>query len=219
MLMRGYADGLDLKSRWESLLQQFQVDRSAGKKVFFELVTAYCSECRFYHTLAHIQQVLNTIEGMIGFAGNLPAIQFAAWFHDSIYDSKAQDNEERSAEYAAAVLSDLGVPVGTVEAVAEMILYTKRHEAPVGDTDSYILLDADLAILGADEGEYRLYAEGIRREYSWLSEGEYRRGRIRVLQKFLRRERIYYTERMFAELEGRARRNIRDEIEGLSGDW
>jgi predicted metal-dependent HD superfamily phosphohydrolase len=45
---------------------------------------------------------------------NFPAIQLAAWFHDVIYDPRAKDNEEKSAEYAVASLSQFEIPKTTV---------------------------------------------------------------------------------------------------------
>lgn len=200
-------------------MQPFQVEPKLSKKVLFDLVSAYCSQDRYYHTLGHIQGVLETVEGMRSLARNFPAIQLAAWFHDAIYDPKAKDNEERSAEYAAAALHTLQVPQVTIDAVTAMILYTKFHQVPGDDIDSHILLDADLGILGSDEPEYQFYAGAIRREYAWMPEEEYQRGRVQVLLNFLKRDRIYFTKnQVFDELEARARRNIRAEIKTLSSN-
>lgn len=90
-----------LKPCWERLLNTFQVEPTGSQEVFLELVTAYSRVGRYYHTLEHIQQVLETIENIrttnptsIWKAANFPAIELAAWFHDVIYDSQAKDNEE-----------------------------------------------------------------------------------------------------------------------------
>jgi predicted metal-dependent HD superfamily phosphohydrolase len=96
-----------LKLGWETLLQPFLVEPELRQNVFFDLVTAYSSAGRFYHNLEHIYQVLETIEqisrcrrSQVSHSLNFPAIQLAAWFHDVIYDSKAKDNEDKSAESA-----------------------------------------------------------------------------------------------------------------------
>lgn len=60
-------------------------------------------------------------------AKNYPAIQLAAWFHDVIYNPMATDNEEKSAEYAAKVLTKLNVASSTIDAVTRMSLNTKNH--------------------------------------------------------------------------------------------
>lgn len=205
-----------LKFSWENLLQSFIVEPRISQKIFFELVTAYSSTGRFYHTLKHIQQILGTIEQMRTLAQNFPAIQLAAWFHDVIYNSKSQNNEERSAEYAVTALTKLKIPLTTVEIVQNFILNTKNHQAAPSNIDSQILLDADLAILGSPELEYKAYTQAIRQEYSWVNEQSYRVGRQQVLSDFLQRKRIYLTKQMFLSLEADARRNMQNEILDLS---
>jgi predicted metal-dependent HD superfamily phosphohydrolase len=202
-------------SNWQSLLQPFRVEPILSQKVFFDLATAYGSSDRLYHNLAHIQQVLQIIYGMRSHAQNPAALEFATWFHDVIYNPKANDNEEKSAEYAAKILQNLGISAKIIYTVNKLILITKNHQASQ-DIDSQILLDADLSILGASEADYGVYTQAIRQEYSWLSQSEYRLGRKQVLQKFLERERIYLTEPMFAALEIKARQNIQAEIRSLS---
>jgi predicted metal-dependent HD superfamily phosphohydrolase len=222
--IRQLTDSIEtLKSTWESLLQPFQVSPRFSQKVFLELVRAYSSVGRFYHTLEHIQLVLKVIEEIRRQSLpqalriiNFPAIQLAAWFHDVIYDSKSKDNEEKSAEYAAARLTSLEIPNNTVQSVQNLILHTKNHQAPPADIDSQILLDADLAILGASELEYKTYAQGIRQEYAWVADELYRRRRLQVLQNLLQRERIYFTPQLFVKLESRARLNLQAEIATLS---
>ncbi|HEY9852588.1 MAG TPA: hypothetical protein V6D28_24165 [Leptolyngbyaceae cyanobacterium] len=207
---------VDAKLKWQSLLSTVKVDLNLGDRVFIDLITAYSTRQRYYHNLAHVEQVLEVIEKMRSHSRNFPAIQFAAWFHDIIYDPKAKDNEEKSAAYAAKALTSLGI-TSIIDKVSELILITKSHQLTDNeDIDSQILLDADLSILGTSAPEYRIYANAIRQEYAWLCESEYRTGRIKVLEKFLQRKRIYYTEEMFANLELTARQNIEEEIKFLS---
>jgi predicted metal-dependent HD superfamily phosphohydrolase len=75
-----------------------------------------------------------------------------------------------------------------------------------------VLIDADLAILGASEAAYRAYAENNRQEYAWVQEPAYRMGRRQVLERFLARPRIFH---LLAHLEEPARRNIAAEITRL----
>ena len=205
-----------LKSSWESALQPFEVEPKLIQKVFLDLVRAYSSVGRFYHTLEHIQHILETIEQMRSLAVNFPTIHLAAWFHDVIYDSKAKDNEERSADYAVMSLTKLKIPSTTVERVRRLILSTKTNQTLLTDIDNQILLDSDLAILGSSEWEYRVYAQAIRKEYSWLGSELYRTGRQEVVMKYLQRDRIYFTNQMFFKLEQRARENMQAELAVLS---
>ncbi len=215
MLIPNNISDIELKSQWQLLFEHSAGDRREERKVLRNLIDAYSQAHRFYHGLSHVKHILGVISPFQGQAKNYRAIQFAAWFHDVVYHPHAKDNEEKSAEYAAKVLTKLNVCSATIDAVTQMILNTKYHQAAPEDIDSQILLDADLAILGADQASYRLYAQGIRREYARLSSAEYRSGRIQVLQKFLKRPRIYYTQPMFAQYETKARHNILLEIEAL----
>ena len=201
-----------LQSAWEQLLQKFALDQIAAQDAFTALSTAYHSPGRVYHTLDHIADVLHWIEMFHNQAGDLASIQLAAWFHDCIYDPQASDNEEQSAIYAQNVLSSLAVPTVTIQAVTEMILSTKTHKVDADNLDGQILLDADLAILGAPALRYDNYAQAIRQEYGWVPEASYRMGRIQVLQSFSQRPRIYQTDLLSTMLEAQARVNIRREM-------
>jgi predicted metal-dependent HD superfamily phosphohydrolase len=98
----------------------------------------------------------------------------------------------------------------------------RRGDARRGDQDSVrqtaILVDADLAILGADPQAYQAYANGVRAEYFVVDDEHWRIGRGRVLRTFLDRPRIYATEYMYDEREHRARANIEAELATLRGD-
>lgn len=196
--------------KWRALLADWAVDPVLITESFEDISIRYAKPIRFYHTLDHVQHVLDTVETIDSHARNLNSVRLAAWLHDVIYDSKASDNEERSAEYAARLCENLSIPEG--QRVAHLILTTKTHDAGT-DPDAQVLLDADLAILGASEPEYRIYAENIRREYSWVPEPEYRNGRRQVLAKFLARTKIFHFLR---NLEEPARRNISGEIARLA---
>jgi len=207
---------LQLQRSWEQLLQTFGIEQVKAQITFTTLADAYSSPGRIYHTLDHIQEVLEWIDRLCNYATDLPAIQLAAWFHDSIYDPHATDNEERSALYAQSFLSSLAIPSETIQAASQMILSTKTHRTEESQRDCQILLDADLAVLGAPVERYDTYAQAIRQEYDWVPETSYRAGRVQVLQIFLQRARIYWTAPLYADLEEQARENIRREIVSLS---
>jgi predicted metal-dependent HD superfamily phosphohydrolase len=101
--------------------------------------------------------------------------------------------------------------------VVELILATEhgRTTEPSTDRDKAVLLDADLAILAAEGKRYARYAADIRKEYDFVPEADYRKGRTAVLNGFLSRPRIFHTPLMFEEGEESARRNLRAEIEQL----
>ncbi len=205
----------ELNLEWQVLLSSFGVKEGQAEATFTGIAAAYCEPGRYYHTLEHIGQVLTTIDNMPGPLQNPAAVKFAAWFHDVIYDSRAKDNEERSAQYAEDVLRSLAIPADIIEATCRLILCTKSHQAERGDSDAQILLDADLSILGTEPNRYQQYAQAIRQEYGWVPDLEYRAGRKQVLQKFLQRARLFFTPAMFEKAEPQARRNLQAEIEAL----
>ncbi|HXG12693.1 MAG TPA: hypothetical protein VNK04_23245 [Gemmataceae bacterium] len=207
-----------LRAEWDALLRPFGAAEGPIREVLAALIRLYAREGRFYHTLRHVQEVLQVVGNLSSLTADPAAVRFAAWFHDAIYDPRAPDNEERSAVLCEQSLARLGVPRPTAAAAAAMIRATQHHQVLAGDRDCQVLLDADLAILGALPPRYAEYAADIRREYAWMPEAEYRVGRSRVLQAFLRRKPIYFTEPMRAALEERARQNLRAELAALARD-
>lgn len=200
-----------LRREWHDLLGTWTADSSLAGEMFEDVCKHYGEHGRFYHTLDHIAAVLETVGSLALFARNVNAVKLAAWLHDVIYNSRASDNEECSAQYAERLSKKLSVPECSM--IASLILKTKTHDAG-GDVDAQVLIDADLAILGANSAAYQTYAEQIRQEYAWVPEPEYRTGRKQFLERFLCRPKIYH---LLGHLEGPARRNVAAEIGRLAG--
>jgi predicted metal-dependent HD superfamily phosphohydrolase len=207
----------DLRPAWDDLLRPFPADAALADETFRQLTAAYAGPGRFYHNLDHLRQVLATVAQLRDLATDYAAVRFAAWFHDFVSDPHAGDNEERSTTAALETLPALGVDAGTVGRVSGLILLTKTHQPAEGDANGRVLVDADLATLAAPPDLYRGYADAIRREYAWVPEAAFRTRRRDVLERFLRRPRIYLTQRMFASCEEAARRNLAEEVAQLGG--
>jgi predicted metal-dependent HD superfamily phosphohydrolase len=201
----------ELPVRWRQAVAPFGAPAELAGEAYTDLATRYCEPGRFYHTLEHIAAFLDVLQGL----GDSPAaLALAAWYHDAVYDSRAADNEERSAGLARESLPRLGVPAAVIEETVRLILLTKTHRTGEDDVAGRRFLDADLAILGADPESYDLYAAAIRREYAWVPEADYRAGRRRVLEGFLARPQVYY---LLKHLEPTARDNLRREADQLGG--
>jgi len=205
-----------LHSRWVSLASQRAPNLALIESLFDSIVEHYSASERAYHDLSHIQSLLALSESLLDKVQNRDAFYFAIWFHDVIYDTKRSDNEEKSAEFAAEALAGLGVSEQTVTTTREMILATKHHRADDLSWDMKAFLDLDTSILGAPEDVYKEYSRAIRKEYSWVPDFLYRKGRMKVLNDFLGRERIYNTEEFRTKYEAQARHNIAEEIRTLS---
>jgi predicted metal-dependent HD superfamily phosphohydrolase len=211
-----------LSEQWRQLAAPYAsaVTDAAWQK----LQQAYLEPGRHYHNLNHICALLNWAEQYQAQLQQYDAVRFAVWYHDAVYHTRQQDNEERSAELAAQELQRLNVPPATIHAVEALIRATKTHQvaAPAdGQTagrpdDTRWFLDFDLAILGSRPAIYRAYSQAIRREYGWVPSLLYRRGRRQVLEGFLKREQLFFTEEMRNQLEAQARTNLGEELTQLN---
>lgn len=142
---------------------------------------------RFYHNLNHIRHMLETFTNHCGnMTKGVSEIIAAIWLHDIVYDPKAHDNEERSAEVARRDLlkcvTDLGEKTDlSIPLVMELILSTKTHRKGLPLID--LFCDLDLFILAEKKDVYTQYLTNIRREYSFVPLEIYTFERTKILQK------------------------------------
>lgn len=179
-----------------------------------KLVTAYAEPQRKYHSLQHLTESLSLLSRYLNLAVEPAEVEIALWFHDAIYDVTAQDNEAQSATWAAEALASAGVVEERVERVQQHILAT-RHSALPNGQDQQLLVDVDLAILGAVRSRFDEYEVQVREEYSWVPEPLFRQKRAEVLEGFLARHSIYNTAALRDTLERQARENLVYSIQKL----
>jgi predicted metal-dependent HD superfamily phosphohydrolase len=184
-----------------------------------ELRRAYEAPERHYHDLRHIETLLGLAQEHADAIADRDAVEAAIWFHDAIYDTRRNDNEERSAELAIARLTGTASE-DRIALIAAMIRATAGHRVPdFADAgaaqDCALFLDMDLAILGAPAAEFGAYEHAARREYDWVTEPQWRLGRRAVLAGFLARPAIYATAQFRASHEAAARRNLERAIARL----
>lgn len=204
-----------MKDEFLISLQNFSVSTEKAESLFRKLRDLYSEPERKYHTLRHIRDIQSGIIENRNSFHHYDTYIFACWFHDAVYDSRSKTNEEDSAEFAVRELSALGIPEEAVRLCRDAVLSTKKH-VPVPDTDEIkLFLDLDLKILGADEERYEEYKKEVRFEYSWVPEQDYRKGRADAMKYFLKRDRIYFTDRMHQKYDAQARKNLKQEIEEL----
>ncbi len=173
-----------------------------------------------YHNYDHIENMILLLFNYFGGGlsqRELMIMLYAIWFHDYVYDPRASDNEERSAEAARAALSPFLDPAD-VNLICEIIIASKGHRTSNPFIQKF--LDLDLAILGSPLPTYQRYARAIREEYSFYPEADYRAGRVeKVLKPFLEEPLLRWLSiaRRLPEdaLERQAHANMRWEIERL----
>jgi predicted metal-dependent HD superfamily phosphohydrolase len=205
---------LDWWKRWQfgwELLGRTAPDES----VLASILAAYGGSDRFYHTLQHLAECLELFGEGEGLAERPGEVAIALWLHDVVYDTRRSDNELRSADRAEQVLANAGGTVEEAGRVRSLILATRHAELPPpGDTA--LIVDIDLAILGAPPERFEEYELQIQREYDWVPELVFRPTRARILQGFLAREQIYSTAPFAARFEAVARVNLLRALARLS---
>jgi predicted metal-dependent HD superfamily phosphohydrolase len=205
-----------LKARWRThvqMLGNFQADIVG--RTFDNLCASYSEPQRRYHTLAHLTSLFDCLERHGEEIGDPARLAFAAWYHDIVYDPRRDDNEAKSAERAIKELDALGAESALRSHVMQLILATKNHAGGGRDYDDDIFLDADFAILGAPEDEYRAYVRNVRAEYAHVDDQGWKAGRGAFLKKIAAAPRIFRTGIFEGEYADQARANIAWELAAL----
>jgi predicted metal-dependent HD superfamily phosphohydrolase len=193
---------------WIETWSELGVADSPALRVIYDDVRGRYSEPhRHYHTDQHLAQCFEKVRDIISLAEHPAEINVALWFHDAIYDTRRQDNEERSADWARSAARELGVSDESAQRIYDLILFT-RHDAEPAGIDAQVLVDADLSILGAQPERFQEYEAQIRREYDWVPGMIFRPVRARILKEFLGRPHLYSTALFRDRYEAQARRNL-----------
>ena len=175
--------------------------------IYEELVSAYTAPDRHYHDIRHIADCLGEFDRVRHLAHNPSAIEVAIWFHDVVYDGRHLDNEEQSAEVAAAALRRLGASETFIGEVQQLIRFT-RHDLEPDTPDGKLMVDIDLASLALAPERFDENSRRIRSEYLHVPEETFIRNRNDMLGGLLKRPRIYYTDAFYDRYEGQARENL-----------
>ena len=175
--------------------------------LYEQLLQAYSEPQRHYHTLQHLAECLQLQSESAHLVQRPAEIAIALWFHDAVYDVKAHDNEARSADWAVTALQAAGVSA-EVQARAHALIMATEHTAASLTGDAALLVDIDLAILGAAPARFAEYERQIQQEYAWVPEDVFVEKRRAVLQGFMGRAQIYSTTFFHQILENPARANL-----------
>lgn len=192
---------------------------STDRRLLDGLLARHREKQRRYHTATHVAWVIRHVEELAATepVDHLDEIVAAAFYHDAIYEPTHPANERASARLARRDLATLGWADDAIDRVGEMIEATAHASEAADDPrgDVAILLDADLAILGADPAAYSSYVDGVRAEYRHVDDPDWRVGRAEVLQALLDRATIFATPTGRARWETRARANLTAELATL----
>lgn len=204
----------DLLEAWAALITRHSRDADAVE-TGRALLAAWAEPHRRYHSVAHLRDVLDSVELLADYAEDADAVRLAAWYHDSVYNGRP-DDEELSAQRAEQDLSRLDVPASLVDEVARLVRMTVGHDPAAGDRNGEVLSDADLAALALPCESYRQNTAAIRTEYAHIPDEVFRKGRIQVLVGLLEGPGVFRTPTGRQQWEVAARRNLRAELAALA---
>lgn len=198
------ADLVD-EERFGALLDAVGARRRAG--LLAQLADRYREPRRAYHTLLHLSEAFGALSECARHLERRAEAELALWFHDAVYDTRREDNEESSAAWARDELLAGGAAADVAERVHALVRATSHRDVPLSG-DARLVVDADLAILASAPDRFAAYERQIRREYDWVPEPEFLAGRRRFLEGMLGRPSIFSHPVMRERHEAHARRNV-----------
>ncbi|MEO8150833.1 MAG: hypothetical protein ABI723_24585 [Bacteroidia bacterium] len=200
-----------LKQTFKELTGNYTEDFILIDKLWNEIEVAYSKKKRYYHTLKHLENLLNQLNEIRKEINEWDTVLFALYYHDIVYNPLKNDNEERSAEFAAKRMKSISVPAQIINNCKSHIMATKKH-LESSDNDINFFTDADLSVLGQEWNSYSDYSRQVRNEYSIYPDLVYNAGRKKVLLHFLQMKQIFKTDCFFEKFEVQAKQNLLREI-------
>ncbi|WP_162786984.1 hypothetical protein [Janibacter anophelis] len=213
-----------LRSRWHADVIALCPDADRGRVAAeaTDLLDRWLEDHRSYHDVVHLAEVLAALDELHE-GGDLPAHDrhlagLVAWYHDAVYEPEATPggNEEASARLAQERLARLGVAPDDIAVVARLVSESASHEMSGDDAVTRAFHDADLWVLSAPTERFDAYCHQVRLEYGLYGDADYARGRTAALTPFAQRDRLYLTEHAQHRWSGRARVNLRRELDRLN---
>jgi len=200
---------------WNDIWQEKDRPIELVDNIWNEIKKAYSSNGRYYHNLNHTGDMIKSSIAYADKIEDIKTVQLAIFYHDVVYSSKRNDNEEMSAKLATDHLIKLNFPAQKIEKCCNYIIATKGHVGLIDQTDLNYFLDFDLQKLGSCWDEYVEYSGQIRLEYLFYPDIVYKPGRKKVLEHFLKLEKIYKSPEFIDLYEKQARSNLLMEMELL----
>jgi len=183
------------------------------------LLRRWAEPWRRYHTRQHLAECLALFGHVRRLARRPGEVELALWFHDAVYEVHSPPpggNERASADWARDALREAGADDATAARVHALVMAT-RHDGVPGTPDASLLVDIDLAILGAAPARFAQYERQIRAEYGHVPPALFAAKRGEVLRAFAARPAIYATPALRDRLEAAARASLARALAALPG--
>ena len=208
-----------MKSCWDSLMKRsrnilgMEIDPMIADHFYEGMVLAY-SLNRHYHTLDHIEVLLESIKDFQPRPAERVKLELAIWFHDYVYDPKGFDNELMSMKEFEMFGIRTNLAPKDIKEISNLIMDTRHVYVPETRLGK-IIADVDLKQLSILKDREKNDGN-IRKEYFHVTDEEWLNGRIRFLKGMLDKQHIYHTSEYRGALEDTARHNLQLEIDYLN---
>lgn len=197
---------MNLEERFCALWERLGA-RGDPKRVIADLMRRYQEPHRRYHTSEHLKFGLAEFDEVSDSAEHPDLVEFAFFFHDSIYEIGADDNEEESTRLALTVLRKARISATVQLYVGSFIMTTKPGQIAI-TPDEKIMADIDLATLGQSQPVFVEYERLVREEYAFVPDEIFWPAHLEILKGFLARPYIFSTDHFRELYEKQARANL-----------
>ncbi len=189
------------------LLQGISEKRRALE--FALLAGKYGESHRRYHVLDHIDFCLFIFDQFKGLAKNPDALEVAICYHDYFSDIgvPGRQNEERSALKIVELMRFWGCFEHDIYDTMSAVLATAHDHTPQ-TPDNRLMVDVDLAGLGAPWPMFLINSQNVREECAEVPEEKFREGNDKFLRRLLERTPLYYTPVIEALFGAQAKANL-----------
>lgn len=204
---------LNFQDTWN----EAELDPTKCYLAFETLKLGYGDPGRHYHNFHHILYGLDHFEIMPdlvdGVRNLLLALKLAWIYHDVFNDpaSHKGENELRSADIATKAMTNAGGGPSLVSSVHNLIVVTVHdHSDPPETLAEQVIVDIDLISFADAWTAFKADGQRIREEYRGVvpDDAVFWQKRAEVLQGFLDRPHIYYTDICRTLFEKQARENL-----------
>lgn len=208
-----------LNKSWARIESVLNIDTDTSAYFKTLLIRLYDGAGRFYHNVDHLANCLTLADSLLCDI----EVEIALWFHDAIYVPSSGHNEEASIQLAKQFFKMISWHDGRMQQHVTYLISTTKHDSDAPNThNAKLMSDIDLAILGTTiVHDYIEYEKNVRLEFSFVPVHEYCTKRRCVMNKFLDRPQIFFTE-SFVSLNDVAKQNIQlftiDVLDYILGD-
>ena len=201
---------IDVKKKWFDLCSRICDSEKISNDSWETLLSAYSTPNRHYHTLeGHIAKGLLSLEEirLHKLSHNFNALQFAWFFHDSVFTAHGSDDELLSADLAESVARKMDLTQDFIDVVRDLIIVTHMQIIPQ-DLDEALIVDIDMENLGWDFDDFSNQTDLIRQELPDVSDEDFSKSTAVLFEKLLKKPSVFATPYFKDKFESSAKKNL-----------